>query len=56
MRNLAAIAAALLFLTSLACGPTLQPSQQGEWSNFHNAKHQVSKDVRQATEKPPAER
>jgi hypothetical protein len=33
----------------------LQPPQQGEWSNFHNDKHQVSKDVRDA-EKAPAEK
>ncbi len=34
----------------------LQPPQQGEWSDFHNDKHQVSKDVRESAEKPPAER
>ena len=34
----------------------LQPPQQGEWQDFHNEKHQVSKDVRESAEKPPAEK
>jgi hypothetical protein len=34
----------------------LQPPQQGEWSNFHNDKHQVSKDARESSEKPPVEK
>jgi hypothetical protein len=29
---------------------------QGEWSNFHNDKNQVSRDAREAAEKPPAEK
>jgi hypothetical protein len=42
MRNFAAVLIAVLLLVSLACGPRLQPAQQGEWSNFHDTKDQVS--------------
>jgi hypothetical protein len=39
----------------------LQPSVQGEWSNFHNDKNKVSKDAReegapQPSEKPASEK
>ena len=38
----------------------LQPPVQGEWQNFHNDKHQVSKDAREVgrkpADKPPAEK
>jgi hypothetical protein len=34
----------------------LQPPLQGEWSNFHNDKNQVSKDAQEPTGKPPAEK
>jgi hypothetical protein len=59
MRILAVIAVVIFSIFSVGCtadGVMLQPAQQGEWSNFHNDKHQVSKDVREAAEKPPAER
>jgi len=39
-----------------ADGVMLQPPVQGEWSNFHNDKNQVSKDAREPAEKPPAEK
>jgi hypothetical protein len=48
MRNFAAILIAVLFFVSLACGPRLQPAQQGEWSNFHDTKDQVSENVRES--------
>jgi hypothetical protein len=50
MRTFAAILIATLFLVSLGCGPRLQPAQQGEWSNFHNTKDQVSENARQTPE------
>jgi hypothetical protein len=50
MRNCVAILIAVLFFSSLACGPRLQPAQQGEWSNFHDAKDQVSENARQSPE------
>jgi hypothetical protein len=59
MRTLAILAVAIFSLLSVGCtddGVMLQPPQQGEWSNFHNDKYQVSKDVRESTEKPPAEK
>jgi hypothetical protein len=34
----------------------LQPPVQGEWRNFHNDKHKVSKDAKESAEKPPAEK
>jgi hypothetical protein len=59
MRILAVIVAATFCFLSLGCsegGIILQPAQQGEWSNFHNDQHQVSKDATESTEKPPAEK
>jgi hypothetical protein len=59
MRILAVIILAIFSLLSVGCtadGVMLQPAQQGEWSSFHNDKHQVSKDVRESTEKPAAEK
>jgi hypothetical protein len=59
MRTLAFVVVAIFALFSVGCtadGVMLQPAQQGEWSSFHNDKHQVSKDVRESTEKPPAEK
>ncbi len=54
MRILAAIVLGIFSLLSVGCedGVMLQPSQQGEWSNFHNAKHQVSKGAQPSAEKP----
>jgi hypothetical protein len=59
MRILAVILLAIFCFLSVGCtsdGVMLQPPQQGEWSNFHNDKHQVSKDAKESTEKPPAEK
>ena len=59
MRILAVLAVAIVSMLSVGCaddGVMLQPPVQGEWSNFHNDKHQVSKDAREAAEKPPAEK
>ena len=59
MRILAVIAVAIFSILSVGCtadGVMLQPPQQGEWRDFHNDKHQVSKDVRELAEKPPAEK
>jgi hypothetical protein len=59
MRILAVIVVAIFSILSVGCtsdGVMLQPPQQGEWSNFHNDKHQVSKDAREPAEKPPAEK
>jgi len=54
MRNLALIVLAVFAFLSTAChgpdGVMLQPPLQGEWSNFHNDKDQVSQDAR--PEKP----
>jgi hypothetical protein len=53
MRILALIVVAISAILSTGCVPPdgvmLQPPVQGEWSNFHNDKHQVTKD---AAEKP----
>ncbi len=55
MRTLALIVVVVFAFLSVAChgpdGVMLQPPLQGEWSNFHNDKHQVTKD---ADEKPAA--
>jgi preprotein translocase subunit SecG len=52
MRNLAAILLAIFCVMSVACvdGVMLQDSQQGEWSNFHDLSHNVSKDARTPAE------
>lgn len=58
MRILGAIVLAIFSILSVGCtdeGVMLQPPVQGEWSNFHNDKNQVSKDVREA-EKAPAQK
>jgi len=59
MRILAVLVVAIFSILSVGCTPDgvmLQPPQQGEWQDFHNEKHQVSKDVRESAEKPPAEK
>lgn len=59
MRILAVIVVAIFSILSAGCtaeGVMLQPPVQGEWSNFHNDKNQVSKDARESAEKPPAEK
>ncbi len=59
MRILAVLVLAIFSIFSVGCtadGVMLQPPVQGEWSNYHNDKHQVSKDARQESEKPPAEK
>jgi len=38
------------------CGVHLQPAVQGEWSNFHNPSHKISKDVREEAQKPAGEK
>jgi hypothetical protein len=58
MRNLAFIVVAGFSIFSVGCtadGVMLQPPVQGEWSNFHNDKDQLTKDAR-PEEKPPAEK
>ena len=55
MRMLAVFAVVIVSLTSVGCvagGVMLQPPVQGEWSNFHNDKNEVSKDAREPAEKP----
>jgi len=64
MRMLVLIVVAISSLLSVGCtseGVMLQPAQQGEWSNFKNDQHKISKDVKEAAatesaEKPPAEK
>jgi hypothetical protein len=59
MRILAVIVVAIFSVLSVGCtsdGVMLQPPQQGEWSNFHNDKHQVSQDAREKADTPPAEK
>jgi hypothetical protein len=59
MRILAVIVVAIFSILSVGCtadGVRLQPPLQGEWSNFHNDKNQVSKDAREPADKPPAEK
>ena len=53
MRILALILLVVFSLASVACDVRLQPSQQGEWSSFHNDKDKVSKDAKPAPEKQP---
>ena len=50
------IAVGIVSLLSVGCDVRLQPSQQGEWSNFHDQKDKVSKDAQPAAEKPKSER
>jgi hypothetical protein len=59
MRILGVIVVAISSILSVGCtsdGVMLQPPVQGEWSNFHNDKKQVSTDAREPAEKPPAEK
>ncbi len=59
MRTLAILLLAVFSLVSVGCvdgGVMLQEPAQGEWSNFHNDKNKVSKDVREHAEEPPAEK
>ncbi|HEX5227577.1 MAG TPA: hypothetical protein VFW44_07690 [Bryobacteraceae bacterium] len=59
MRILAAAIVVIFSMVSVGCvadGVMLQPPVQGEWSNYHNDKDKISKDVREAAEKPPAEK
>jgi hypothetical protein len=56
MRILAVIVIGIVSLLSVGCAVRLQPSQQGEWSNFHDEKDKVSKDAQPPTEKPKSER
>jgi hypothetical protein len=59
MRIPAAIAVIGFSLLSIGCeegGVLLQNPQQGEWANFHNVKHQVSKDAQPEPEKPAPEK
>jgi len=52
MRTLALLALATFCLATIGCAVRLQPSQQGEWSNFHNDKDKVTADARKAPEHP----
>ena len=59
MRIFAVIVLAIFSILSVGCtadGVMLQPPVQGEWSNFHNDKSQVSKDALEPAEKAPAEK
>jgi hypothetical protein len=56
MRILPAIVLVVLCLTSMGCAVRLQPAQQGEWSNFQDANHKVSKDAATSAEKPAGEK
>jgi len=52
MRILGGIVLALFSLANVGCDVTLQPSVQGEWSDFHKEDHKVSKDAREESQKP----
>ena len=58
MRILAVIVLVAFSFLSVGCtadGVMLQPPVQGEWSNFHNDKKQVTKDAPAEPEpQPPA--
>jgi hypothetical protein len=59
MRIWAVIVVTIFSIFCVGCtseGVMLQPPVQGEWSNFHNDKNQVSKDAREPAEKAPAEK
>jgi hypothetical protein len=56
MRILPAIVLVVLCLTSMGCAVRLQPAQQGEWSNFQDANHKISKDAATPAEKPAGEK
>jgi hypothetical protein len=40
----------------MGCAVRLQPAQQGEWSNFQDANHKISKDAATPAEKPVGEK
>ena len=56
MRILAVLLLGLVSILSVGCdgpdGVHLQAPLQGEWSNFHNDKNQVSMDARQPAKQP----
>ena len=54
MRIFAVIAIAIFSLLSAGCDVRLQPSQQGEWSDYHDNAHKVTNDVTHPAE--PAEK
>jgi len=57
MRILAVIVVGIFSILSVGCtadGVMLQPPLQGEWSNFHNDKKQVSADARESAAQPAA--
>jgi hypothetical protein len=60
MRTLAATLVMTFSSLTIGCEVILQPAQQGEWSdsNFHNAKHKISADMKESveTEKPPTDK
>ena len=59
MRIVATVALVAFSIFTVGCAVKLQPAQQGEWSNFHNPSHKISKDVleeKSSAEKPPAEK
>jgi hypothetical protein len=59
MRISALIVVAIFSILSAGCtadGVMLQPPVQGEWSNFHNDKHQLSADAKGEASNPPAEK
>ena len=56
MRILAVIVIVIVSFLSVGCAVRLQPSQQGEWSNFHDQKDKISKDAQPPAEKPKSER
>jgi anti-sigma factor RsiW len=59
MRLFAGLAVGVLALINIGCaadGVMLQPAVQGEWSNFHSDKHQVSADARPANEQSSSEK
>jgi hypothetical protein len=56
MRIFAVIVLGIVSLLSVGCAVRLQPSVQGEWSNFRDTKHKVSMDALPEVEKPKSER
>ncbi len=60
MRTLAVLVLGMVSILSVGCngpdGVHLQAPVQGEWSNFHNDKNQVSLDARKSPEKEPPEK
>ena len=53
MRIPALIVLLAFCLANIACEVILQPSQQGEWSDFHNSKHKITGDATPGAEKKP---